>query len=85
MGLLDDLKAPSRVCAFHIMLQKLPDDEREAVLDYVEQLRQRTNTQSSTGVSISKLYNVLKQNNRLVGKNQIRDVINHACSCEISS
>ena len=44
MGLLDDLHSPQLVCAFHQMLQRLPDDERQAVLDYVEQIRARTDT-----------------------------------------
>lgn len=85
MGLLDDLNAPQLVCAFHQMLQRLPDDERQAVLDYVEQIRNRTNKHDGYSPSVAKLYNVLKQNGQKVGKNQIAAYVNNTCSCGITS
>jgi len=85
MGLLDDLHSPQLVCAFHQMLQRLPDEERQAVLDYVEQIRARTNIHDGYSPSVAKLYNVLKNNGQKVGKNQISAYVNKTCTCSITS
>jgi len=86
MGLLDDLQNETpRMCSFHAKMLELPDDEREAVMQYVERIRLRSTKHDAYSPSIGKLYQVLKQNGQKVGKNAISDVVNNGCSCGISS
>ena len=86
MGLLDDLQTDTpHMCSFHAKMLELPDDEREAVMQYVERIRAKVSKHDANSPSISKLYQVLKQNGQKIGKNAISDVVNNGCTCGISS
>ena len=85
MGLLDDLQNDKQLmCSFHAKMLELADDERQAVMQYVERIRLRSTKHDPYSPSIGKLYQVLKQNGQKVGKNAISDVVNNGCSCGIS-
>lgn len=86
MDLIEQLTyRPVPSCTFKKMLDALPDDERQAVEDYVEHLRNKASKFDSFKGSRAILYNVLKNNGYLVGKNQIRIHIDNECSCRNSS
>lgn len=86
MSISDQLVTKPRRCAFAMLVQSLPDDDRLAVIDYVARvIEERRTNPKSPNYSVSRLRAVLVNEGHPVSINVMRDHVNNNCICEISS